>query len=280
MKTIPSTLESHLNGERLTLATCWRVTRRDGSVYRFTSHDEDLEVGGETFLASSGYTGTQIVSTDSMSVDNLEVAGLLDNAAITESDLLDGLFDGARVELFLVNWASPGDGTVPLRTGWLGEVKVRDGAFVAELRGLSQALQTVVGEVYSVACRADLGDARCGVDLSGVGPWRKTGSVASVISDRAFVDTSRSEAAGFYDQGVIYWTGGANAGLEMEIKSQPGTTIILAEPMPHAIAAGDTYEITPGCDKSISMCRDRFSNVLNFRGEPYIPGNDRIVSGA
>jgi hypothetical protein len=55
---------------------------------------------------------------------------------------------------------------VTLRRGWLGEVEAGDdGAFRAELRGLTQALQQRTGELYSPECRADLGDARCRVSI-------------------------------------------------------------------------------------------------------------------
>ena len=48
--------------------------------------------------------------------------------------------------------------------------------------------------------------------------------------------------------------------------------------MPEAIAAGDTFIVTAGCDKRFQTCHDRFNNVLNFRGFPHIPGNDFVIS--
>jgi len=53
--------------------------------------------------------------------------------------------------------------------------------------------------------------------------------------------------------------------------------VTLALPMPYTIAVADTYSIAAGCDKSFTTCRDRFDNVLNFRGEPYVPGVDKLV---
>jgi len=42
---------------------------------------------------------------------------------------------------------------------------------------------------------------------------------------------------------------------------------------------GDAYSLIPGCDKLLTTCRDKFSNVDNFRGEPHLPGMDAILRG-
>ena len=47
--------------------------------------------------------------------------------------------------------------------------------------------------------------------------------------------------------------------------------------MPNAIAGGDQFTIVAGCDRTHTTCRDKFSNILNFRGEPYIPGQDFVL---
>ena len=94
------------------------------------------------------------------------MAGVFDSAEITEEDLRAGLFDGAEVRVFLVNWADPSQGALKLRRGWLGEVVATErGVFRAELRGLVQALSQTVGELFTPECRADLGDARCRVPI-------------------------------------------------------------------------------------------------------------------
>jgi uncharacterized phage protein (TIGR02218 family) len=54
----------------------------------------------------------------------------------------------------------------------------------------------------------------------------------------------------------------------------------LWETMPFDIAIGDTFDVTAGCDKSLATCRGRFNNVPNFRGFPYIPGNDSVTAYA
>jgi hypothetical protein len=84
--------------------------------------------------------------------------------------------------------------------------------------------------------------------------------------------------------GQVVWITGENAGLSMEIREWDSSsrTIRLWLPMPMDVAAGDEFDIRPGCQKRfLEDCRDRFGHdgdgAPNFRGEPYIPGTDQIT---
>ena len=140
-------LAVHLGGEVTTLATCIRVTRRDGTVFAFTSGTEDLSIDGVLYKAKGGFSPAASVETSqSLSVDSLEIEAILDDDGITEDDLRRGLFDGAGIDVFLINWKNPSQGCLMLRRGTLGEVTLRRAQFTAEIRGLSQAFATQVGE--------------------------------------------------------------------------------------------------------------------------------------
>ena len=91
------------------------------------------------------------------------------------------------------------------------------------------------------------------------------------------VVTPLGATSGYFDYGLMTMTSGANIGLAMEVKSYVVGQITLQLPFPYAVAAGDTYSLTAGCDRSFSTCKGRFSNVLNFRGEPYLPGLDKLI---
>jgi uncharacterized phage protein (TIGR02218 family) len=277
MKTGAATLNTHLAGEELTLATCWRIQRQDGVVKAFTDHDRDLVVSGVTYKAASGYTRSAIATGSELAVDNLTVEGLLDSAELTAEDLRAGAYDHASFEICWVNWANPAGGILKLRTGWLGEVRETRGQFAVELRGLLQAYSRHLGQLYTPSCRADFGDARCGLDLT---PLTITGSVTGTGGDRlSWTDTARTEPNAWFEGGLVTWLSGANAGRAMEVKYYTLSTQILTLylPTPYAIQIGDTYELSPGCDKRLSTCRDRWDNVVNFRGEPHVPGLDRML---
>lgn len=280
MKSITAGFATHLEGTTTTLATCWKVTRVNESperVFGFTDHDRDLIVSGVTYRAATGYTRTAVQTAGSLAVDNLDLEGAFSDDAITASDVRAGLWDYAIVEMFVVNWADLTDGVIQLRKGRLGEVRTERSVFVAELRGLMQHLQQVVGRVYSPLCDADLGDSRCKVAL---GSYTVTGTVTAVTSRKQFTDSSRAEASGYFTRGKITWTSGPNTDLSMDVKSSSGATIILALPMPYDISAGHMYRMVAGCQKRMAAdCRGKFNNLVNFRGFPHVPGVDKMASG-
>ncbi len=277
MRPCSAALTAHLGAEVTSLATLWRLTRRDGSVMTFTDHDRDIAFDGLTYQARSGFTPTTVVSAAGLAVDNLDIQSVLDSADIGEDDLLAGVYDGAIVEILVVNHADPGMGALHLRKGVIGEVRLSGQGFVAELRGLSAALGQTIGQLYSPSCRADLGDDRCRVSSSA---YTVGGSVGSVIDRRSFVDATRGEAEGWFANGLLRWTSGANAGAEMEVKGFAGGRFELLLPMPRAIAVGDGYRVQAGCDKRFATCRDRFGNQRNFQGEPHVPGTDYLFAAA
>jgi len=189
MTTSPALL-THLAGDVLTLATLVTVTRRDGAVFGFTDHDRDISFAGNTYQAGT-YTASAISSTADMAVDNLEVASYLSGAVVTQSDLLAGLWNYARVLIEQVNYADLSMGARVLRKGTLGEISIGNLSFNTELRGLTQALQQTVGELTSIRCRADLGDARCGVNLA---PLTVTGTVQGIDANNCTItDSTRTE---------------------------------------------------------------------------------------
>ena len=274
MKPTTPALAAHLAGEVTTLATCWRLERADGWVRGFTDHDRELVVDGLTYVASTGFLPSAIKTASDLSVDNLDVDGFLDDAALRAEDLVAGLFDGARIEVFIVNWADLGQGRLLLRKGFLGEIKRADQRFSAEIRGLSNRLQQTAGKLYSRLCRVDLGSSECGVAL---GPRTDTNAVTQVIAaDTVRIVTARS--TGFFTFGKATFTTGANAGAVNEVLLHDGQTIRLFVPMPRPIVVGDQIVLVAGCDKTPETCNAKFANILNFRGEPHIPGNDKVFS--
>lgn len=274
MKPTTPALAAHLAGEVTTLATCWRLERTDGWVRGFTDHDRELVVDGLTYVASTGFLPSAIKTASDLSVDNLDVDGFLDDAALRAEDLVAGLFDGARIEVFIVNWADLGQGRLLLRKGFLGEIKRADQRFSAEIRGLSNRLQQTAGKLYSRLCRVDLGSSECGVAL---GPRTDTYAVTQVMAaDSVRIVTPRT--TGFFTFGKATFTTGANAGAVNEVLLHDGQTIRLFVPMPRPIVVGDQIVLVAGCDKTPETCNAKFANILNFRGEPHIPGNDKVFS--
>lgn len=274
MQTLTTALSSHLAQETTTLATCWSITRKDGLTLYFTSHDVDLIIDGHRYQAADSMNPSAVSSSAGLAVDNLEFEGMLSSSAILEADILAGKYDHAEITIFMVNYADLTMGKLHLKTGWLGEVTLQAGQFVAELRGLTSRLQQVIGEVYTRTCRANLGDARCGVVLTS---YSFSGSVTASEGAYAFTDTSKTQTAGYFAGGLVSFTSGANAGQRMEVRDFSAGRFGLFLPLPTAITVGDAYTVIAGCDKQLDTCVSRFNNAINFRGEPHVPGTDKIL---
>jgi hypothetical protein len=436
--TIGAAFKAHLASPYQTTCTIWKVTLTNGTVLGFTDLDRDILFGGVTFKAQTGYTRTDIAGNSDLSVDNMEVDGVIDAPSITENDLREGIWDYADIKVSLINWApmflrypvstvirtgsvvtvsttittplftggrveisgaSPTDyngswsvtgnsgnfaftiGTTPttpatgtiwfspnmgemiLRSGKIGEVTLERNTFKAELRGLTQAYSRTLGELTSAGCRAQLGDTRCKVAL---GPFTVTSTLTNVNPDQIiFYDTARTEPgptggiaitgisnanpgvvsvasgttlfndeavtlsaivgmpllnnttvirglsgnsfqlgvdtsnttiwgtyasggmvtplgadSGYFDFGLMTMNTGVCAGLSMEVRSYVPGQWIMQLPFADGLltpSPGDSYTMIAGCDKSMSTCNTKFSNVINFRGEPYLPGLDKIV---
>lgn len=276
MKTLSSALRAHLDAELTTLATLVKITRVDGTVKGFTTHDRDLTLAGVTYRADGALTPSAIESRAGLAVDNLDVTGILDSADIADADIRAGLYDFARVDVSLCNWADLSQGVVQLRRGWLGQVTHSTTHYVAELRGLHDLLQRPIGAYYTPECRFDLGDGRCGIDLAA---RTATGAVTSVTDNARFTDAARTESADIYAYGEMTWLSGENAGQRMDIKAwDPASKLFtLWLPMPKALQVGDAYRAAPGCDKRFSTCKNVFANGRNFGGFPYVPGVGNIL---
>lgn len=277
MKAISHALKNHLSQEVATLCTLVKITRKDAVIVGLTDHDSNVIYDSVTYVASGSFTPRAVVSSAGLNVDHGEIEAVFSSDLIREEDVLAGLYDHAQVTLMLVNYTAPEDGVLVLRHGHWGEMSLRGGQFVAELRGLAQALQYEIGELYSPTCRAMLGDARCKVNLAA---YTAASAVQSVEGALVFKDAARTEPAGFFAHGTLKFTSGDNAGWYGEVKAYVGGEVTLLIPPPQPMSAGDGYQIIAGCDKSFSTCRTRFSNGVNFRGEPHVPGLDRLFQPA
>lgn len=283
MREIPSALQAKLDSGVTTLARCWIVTRRDGVVAGFTDHDGDLVIDGVACRAGTGFSASEATSRFDLSVDGAEISGALAAESLTEADLAAGRFDAAQVDTWLVDWS---DVTlrVLLSRAALGEVKREGEAFSAELRGLADKLSQESGRLYTARCTADLGDARCKIALAAAG-LNGAGTVSRLLGVSAIAVAGLSDfAEGIFTAGCLTWMSGANTGLAVEIKEHRivggEVQLTLWQAMSEIIAIGDGFTITAGCDKRFETCRDRFTNSINFRGFPHIPGNDFVIAGA
>ena len=249
---------------------CWKVTRKDGVILGFTTHTRDLTVDGVLYQMLGGLTTSAVKSSEGLSVDNLAVSAFL--TAQSEGDILRGVYDGAMVEVFVVNYFNLGLGKLTEKVGFLGEVTRADGIFHAELRGLMDMLRTKIGRVYTAGCDARLGDARCKVPLTPV-----DGLITIPTSAKSFQSVAiTGSPEHMYTSGTVVFLSGQNTGVTRDIRYQNNTDVVLFLAPPFPLMTGDAVSLTVGCDKTKYTCIHTFNNVLNFRGFDFVPTIEQV----
>nr|WP_316653311.1 DUF2163 domain-containing protein [uncultured Gellertiella sp.] len=284
MRAIPTDLAAHLAGGTTTLCHCWRLITVSGSVVAFTDHDRDISFNGTRYAAASGFEASATGEEVGLPAGSSNVAGAFSSDALTETDLLAGRYDGARVEVYQVNWANP-DQRLLLRVQELGEVQRSGAAFRVELRPITHQLQQTLGRVYTRTCSASFGESGCNKALQAGQDLISTTLVAVLSETRIVVSGTAGFPEGAFSRGIAsmhYPTD--NDIIYLDINRHSGTgdsaTLDLWLPMTVIPPPGLRVQLTVGCDKTFATCRNRFSNGLNFRGFPHLPGPDFAYSYA
>jgi uncharacterized phage protein (TIGR02218 family) len=274
-------LAAHLGKGVSTTCRAWALTRRDGVVMGFTDHDRALRFDGIGFRPETGMSARAVAAGTGLAVNNTEALGALSDGAINEADIEAGRYDGAGVRAWIVNWQDVTQ-RVAVFAGTIGDIRRAGGAFEAELRGLTDALNVPLGRVYQKSCSAVLGDRACTFDLDTPG-YVSERAAEEVTDNRVF---RFADMAGFaedwFRHGVLRVRGGAAQGLQGMIKRDrmegAARVIELWHPLAAEVAPGDALRIEAGCDKRRETCQVKFDNLRNFHGFPDIPGDDWVIT--
>lgn len=280
MRLLEAGVAAHLASGASTLATCWRIARADGVVLGFADHDEALSFDGVAYAPAHGLDGSEAPSKLGAQVDTAEVVGVLSSEAIAEEDILLGRFDGAEVATWRVNWRDVSQRWL-VRRATIGEIVREDGVFRAELRSGQAALNVPKGRVYQALCDAELGDARCGVDLDDEA-YRAEAVVGAVLDRfRLRIDGIDRFDEGWFAFGMAAWASGKREGLRDRVVTtvrEGGADLLgFAVPVGEWVVEGDALVLAAGCDRRFATCGARFDNAANFRGFPHIPGSDFVL---
>jgi uncharacterized phage protein (TIGR02218 family) len=254
-----------------TVATFWRIYRRDGAALAFTSHDRDLSFGGLRHLAAPGMIPAAIRLTSELSNDSAEVQGALNHDSIREAELAAGLFDEAAIEIGAVDWTSLDHHT--LYTGQIGRIEDDQTQFAAELRSTKSLLEQDLVPRTSPTCRAEFCGRGCG--LSAV-RFTAVHALAEVDLEGNRVRIAGVDGEAHVD-GRLRFMAGPQTGVAFGIIDATNDWLVLDRPLVPGTPIGARTELREGCDHTIVTCADRFSNAANFRGEPFLPGNDLLA---
>lgn len=258
-------------GELTSIAMCWRLERSDGAGLALTNHDQAVVNNGVRYQSEPGMVPAAVTRVLGLEAHSGQVDGALSSEALDPTDLALGRWDGARICLTAVDWQNPGTDTIQLIAGEIGSVSINGDAFSADLLGAAAKLQNPVCPATSAECRAQFGDKACRIDLAG-----RT-SVAQVINISGADITLDQAFDGKFVLGRLRYMSGANCGISTVILAV-SAAIITVRDLPRApVEVGTKIELREGCDKLFNTCVQRFANGVNFRGEPYLPGNDLLT---
>lgn len=291
MKTIPAALQASLDLRATTVSMLWRIDRTDGLSFYFTDHDVDIVYSGHTYLAATSFTGSAIQEQLGLAVSNLDILGVFNDDSITEEDLIGGRYDGATMRLYMIDWSAPGPTTVAqIGRYTLGQTQMGDLAFQAEMRSLAQHFAQHIGALCSPKCRTLLGMAS-GVAKLETGcnftmPAAVTGTIAAITDRKTFQvsaagsypnGTKGSLSGGYFSFGTVKFTNNNCSGIAQEVLDNDASlNFTMRLPFPLDFAVGDAVEMQIGCDRTAPVCANNFNNIVNFRGEPYVPGTDKF----
>jgi uncharacterized phage protein (TIGR02218 family) len=255
-----------------TVAMFWRVLRRDGLAFGLVTHDRDLWFDGILHRTSPGMVPSAIRRSGSLEPDAAEVEGALSHDCISAADLSEGRFDGALVRIGLVDWES--FERIVLFAGTMGEVIEENRGFSAELVSRKAELHVDRIPRTSPACRARFCEPGCNLDPA---RFTREASIVEVQPADNAVRIADATAADFVG-GSLRWIDGPLVGRSSAIVGLSAAgNLVLADPLPAAIAPGMKVRLREGCDHTIGTCGDRFGNAANFQGEPFLPGNDMLT---
>jgi uncharacterized phage protein (TIGR02218 family) len=173
-------------------------------------------------------------------------------------------------------------GEVRIHRGFLGEPTVAPPVATLQFTGLSQKLNQPIGDLYCPTCRVRrFGDSQCKAPLT---PYTHVGTVIGVMDSQRFT-TSVVVADNLLYKGWISFQTGDNVGLEEEISTNTGGSIVLFAPMFGTVNVGDEITIVEGCDRSPARCQQIVNidnpsgfNMENFRGEDKLPGRTKVFN--
>lgn len=287
MKDISLELQSHLSSEVVDYTILFRIDLQNGGYITFNNYPASLTFNGQEYPAERYFEIHKDKSSNNKNNNYAIVKCSYIDGVISEQDIANKILHFAKIEMFIISPNAISFGKITSRYGYIDEIKYDATSFSLHIRPISYRLNGKITSNYSQNCRTAFADSKCGLNIAN---FTSVSSVTSQAKDgykyKAFYDenlaaviTAPNYSDGYFNFGRIKFTSGANANIEMNIRrSNAAGYIELFTNLPYKINSGDSYEIIAGCDKQFSTCISKYNNAVNFRGEPHIPGNSKLLN--
>lgn len=263
-------------------STCFliKIVTRENGIFGFTTADFlirfDDSFGLVEYWPNEELRPQNIQSTADMTVDNTKLLGWFSDAV--EKKVLSGAFDSAEMTIYRVSYNRLSYGAEIVGYGTVGEVEYSSDAKdkrKVEFRSLTQQLTVNTNQYYSLTCRADFGDDRCGMPFV----W-ESGTVELIPGENpnlVFKVNGISQPADYFELGVLNAVDGDNAGADEEIESWGADgRVKLSYPLPYQMDDGVAVRLRKDCGKTETDCKN-YGNIVNMRAEHLTPSEDQAV---
>lgn len=273
-------------------ADLYTITLVSGTVLRYTSAQQPITYGGNTYAAAyldsaPGFARGSTKCAVGLQTDDLEVDILYDQATvILQSNpaafVAAGGFDNAVLQLdkaLAPDWSNPVvNGVVNLFTGYIGEVKCQPGKVALTVHNRLKILNTSFPRNYFLPQDNNaLFSAASGLSAAA---YAVSGTVSATGTLTSF-NSNSTKPDDWFALGYVNWVTGGNAGLQSLVKAYKHTSgaFTLVYPLAVAPKSGDTFTAYPGYDRTQATCTTKFNNLTHFRGFPYVPTPETLELG-
>jgi uncharacterized phage protein (TIGR02218 family) len=282
LKSASPALIALLATDNFYMADLYTITLVSGSTYRYATADIDIVYGGSTFLSISGLLtrnsyklviGTEVDTLQITIAPNQTTPNLLNGLPFIQS-AVNGSLDGATVKLeraFMPIWGDTSAGTVILFVGKVSDITGDRTNIQINVKSQLELLNIQMPKnLYQAPCAHILYDTGCSLNIS---DFTHNFTLSTVI-DQFNIPTGLSQftfGETYFEQGILTCLTGVNAGAKRTVKTYMNGMARIALSLPNMPNIGDTFSISAGCNKLQATCADKFTNLLQFRGFPYVP---------
>lgn len=269
------------SSENIRVADLYKFKLTNGTILTYTSADFDITFNDLIYSCQNACIARSEISWDcGLSVDDVVIElnpseeNLVGNIRMVEA-FRNGTFDGAEVQMDMAFYKDGWDNEpLVLENMFSGNADVEEvsGSYVKlNIKSITELLnQDFPSAVYQASCSNSLYCDACGINKD---DYSEINTVESG-STRKKIVCYLYMGGNHYQNGVIEFISGANQNIKKSIKQQSNGLLELSTPLPFEPKKGDWFVVSAGCDKTISMCKQKFRNIANYNGTPFIPKAD------
>jgi uncharacterized phage protein (TIGR02218 family) len=277
------------SSQDLKVAELVTMTLADGTIFNWTTAPVDISFNGTVFgargplLQIKGLQWKLGVETDVLKLQlwasATNAAQLIEQSAVMQA-VQQGLTDNALIvvqRLFTATWGDWSAGAVTLFRGNVSDTICDMAHAEFDVKSRKELFNVPFPYLtFQPGCQWPLYGAGCTLNPA---TFAVAGTVASG-SVALLLNTNLTNPDQYFNEGYLTFTSGLNIGITRTVRqylNASGQTLFYI-PFPNAPSIGDTFNIYPGCDKTYSTCLNKFNNLINFKGMPFIPIPETAVA--